>query len=42
MILGERRNEISEEDYIIAALIIYLDIITMFIYILRILGDKKK
>jgi protein lifeguard len=31
----------SMDDYIIGALMLYLDIIMLFIYILRILGDKK-
>lgn len=36
--VGGRRNEFSEDDYIIAALGIYIDIIYIFIMILGILG----
>ena len=42
LIIGEKRYEINEEDYVIGALILYLDIITMFIYILRILGEAQR
>ena len=42
MILGERKNELSEDDYIIGGLVIYLDLITIFVYLIRILGDKVK
>jgi len=41
MILGEKRYELNDEDYVIGALILYLDIIVLFIYILRILGEAK-
>ncbi|EDW64379.2 uncharacterized protein Dvir_GJ22864, isoform A [Drosophila virilis] len=38
LMVGGRRNEFSEDDYIIAALGIYIDIIYIFIMILGILG----
>ena len=41
MIIGEQRYEINDEDYILGALVLYIDIIQLFLYILRILGDKK-
>ena len=41
MIIGEKRYEINEEDYILGALILYIDFITLFIYILRIIGELK-
>lgn len=37
MIVGGKRFEISEEDYIFAALTLYLDIVNLFLFILRIL-----
>jgi len=38
----EKHNGISidHDDYVIAALMLYLDIIMMFIYILQLLGDR--
>lgn len=41
MMGGEHKYSISPEDYIFAAINIYLDIINLFLYILRILGSKK-
>ena len=41
MIIGDRGYKITEDDYVIAALILYLDIIMMFIYILRIIDRMK-
>ena len=42
MILGgkNRRYQISEEDYILAAVILYLDIINLFLEILKALGNR--
>lgn len=41
MLGGEHKYSISPEDYIFAAINIYLDIINLFLFILRILGSKK-
>lgn len=38
MMGGDRKNFISPEDYIFAALSIYLDIVNIFLYILVLLG----
>ena len=38
---GKRKIAFSPEEYIFAALIIYLDIIEIFIYILLIVGGKR-
>ncbi|KAL7740619.1 hypothetical protein ACLKA6_009501 [Drosophila palustris] len=38
MMVGGHKNEYSEEDYIIAALCIYIDVIQMFLFILMLLG----
>jgi FtsH-binding integral membrane protein len=40
MIVGGKRFEISYDDYIFAALILYIDIIRLFLYILAMLGRK--
>lgn len=40
LVLGKFGNEYSIDDYIIAALNIYIDIIQLFLYILSLLGKK--
>jgi FtsH-binding integral membrane protein len=44
MITGGKNNmsnvKLSMDDYIIGALMLYLDIVMLFVYILRILGDR--
>ena len=42
LISGEFGKKYSIDDYIIAAINIYLDIINLFIYILKIIGKKQK
>ena len=37
-----RTYQMSEDDYILGALVLYLDIINMFLYILEIMGGGKK
>jgi protein lifeguard len=37
MIVGGKRFEISYDDYIFAALILYIDIIRLFLYVLAML-----
>jgi FtsH-binding integral membrane protein len=39
--MGKFGNEYSIDDYIFAALNLYLDIINLFLYILRILGASN-
>ncbi len=39
MIKGGKSNSIGEDDYILAALMIYVDIITIFLQILQILSE---
>lgn len=41
LIIGGRRLEISMDDYVVGALILYIDIITMFLYLLQLLSKKK-
>ena len=42
MIIGgkNRTYKISQDDYILASVALYLDIINLFLYILRLLGDR--
>jgi FtsH-binding integral membrane protein len=42
MMGGNHKYSISPEEYIFAAIAIYLDIINIFLYILRIVGAAKK
>ena len=42
LVLGGREWDIGEEDYILAAMILYLDIINLFLYILELMQDKRK
>lgn len=41
LIMGKHANFLTVDDYILAAMMLYIDIIQLFIYILRILGDKR-
>ena len=40
MIMGDKKYNISLDDYIVGALILYIDIIQLFLYILRMLKDN--
>lgn len=40
MIVGGRSHELSIDEYVFAAMILYVDIIRMFIYVLQLLGKK--
>lgn len=40
LIMGGKRYEIEIDDYILGAIILYTDIITIFLYLLRIFGGK--
>ena len=42
LVIGEKQLLILIDDYIYGALLIYLDIISLFIRILRLLATKKK
>ena len=42
MMGGKKRYTISPEEYIFAALNLYIDIITLFLYILEIIGIAKR
>ena len=40
LIMGGKRYEIDIDDYILGAIILYTDIITIFIYLLKIFGGR--
>ena len=42
MLLGDKKNAISEEEYIYAALQLYLDMVQIFLAILQIVGAVSK
>lgn len=39
---GEHKYSISPEEYVLGAITLFLDIINIFLYILRILGAASK
>ena len=41
LIIGERSNELSIDDYVFASMILYIDIMRLFLEILRLLGKSK-
>jgi hypothetical protein len=41
-ILGDKKRRINLDDYILGATIIYMDIINLFMKLLKALGKKKK
>lgn len=41
MIVGGRRFSYSPEDYVLATINIFLDIIYIFIYLLQIIGSSR-
>lgn len=41
MILGGRHNQVQLDDYILGATVLYVDIISLFLKLLQLLGKKK-
>jgi len=41
MIVGNKKHSISLDDYILGALIIYVDIIGMFLELLSLMGESS-
>ncbi|CAF1397580.1 unnamed protein product [Adineta ricciae] len=41
LIMGGKRHEISAEDHIFAALMLYIDVVYIFLYILSLLGNRE-
>lgn len=42
LIMGGRRMEIGEEDYILASLMLFVDIVQIFQYILMLVGVNQE
>lgn len=41
LIMGGRKVELGIDEYILAAMMLYIDIIQIFLYLLRLLGDRR-
>ena len=41
LIAGDKKYALSYDDYIVGALIVYIDIVMLFIELLRVFGDAK-
>lgn len=41
LICGKHSHKLSVDDYVLGAMMLYIDIIQLFIYILRILGEHR-
>jgi len=41
LIIGNRENKFSIDDYVLAVINLYLDIINLFLYLLSIFGDRR-
>lgn len=41
LIVGGKKHQLTIDDYVIGALMLYADIINLFLYILRLLGSKE-
>jgi len=39
--MGGKQVELAIDEYILAAMMLYIDIIQIFLYILRLLGDRR-
>ena len=39
---GKHRRKFSIDDYVMAALMLYIDIIELFLHLLRIIGDMRR
>ena len=42
LILGGKKKELTLDNYVMGAMILYVDIIGLFLKILQLLGDRKK
>lgn len=42
LVLGGKKHQISLDNYVMGAVIIYMDIIRLFLQLLKLLGEKKK
>ena len=42
LIMGGKKKELTLDNYVMGAMILYVDIIGLFLKLLQLLGDKKK
>ncbi len=42
LIMGGRNKSLTLDNYVLGSVILYVDIIQLFLQLLKILGDKKK
>jgi len=42
LIIGGKRLQLSMDEYVVGALLLYIDIIQIFLYILMILGGGRR
>lgn len=42
LLIGNRKYSISEDEYVFAALSLYVDIVQIFIFLLQIIGAVRK
>jgi FtsH-binding integral membrane protein len=42
LVLGGKNKELTLDNYVLGAMILYVDIIQLFLKILQLLGEKKK
>jgi FtsH-binding integral membrane protein len=41
LIMGGKRHEISAEDHVYASVMLYIDVVYIFLYILMLLGKRE-
>lgn len=41
LLMGNKKNKFSKDDYVLAAMMIYIDIIQIFIYLIQIIGAAR-
>lgn len=42
LIMGGKNKSLTLDNYVLGSVILYIDIVQLFLQILKILGDKKK
>lgn len=42
LIMGGKNKSLTLDNYVLGSVILYIDIVNLFLQILKILGDKKK
>jgi len=41
LIMGGKRHEISAEDHVFASVMLYIDVVYIFVFILSLLGNRE-